>query len=733
MIRGRALWCSVVVAAVFASASVYSQALRPCSNASLSPDQRAALIVAQMTFEEKMSLVHGHMPMRMKPMPDDVVLSAGYFPGVPRLGVPALRETDASLGVANAGRQNDDATALPSGLALASTWNPELMFAAGQMIGKQTRQKGFNILLAGGVNLVRDPYNGRNFEYLSEDPLLSGVLAGASIKGIQSQKVVSTAKHFVLNSQETGRYVADARISEAALRESDLLAFQIAIEQGDPGSVMCSYNKLNGPYACESSYLLKDVLKTDWGFKGWVMSDWGAVHSVGAANAGLDQQSGQEVDKEVYFDGPLRAALASGEVSQARLDDMVTRIMRGMFANGLMDQAPDFGPLNTQADNAVAQMAAEAGIVLLKNKGAVLPLKESVKRIAVIGPYVNTGVLSGGGSSQVAPAGTYRVPRPEGTGWVPTPSYHPSVPVKAIAARAEKAEIVFDTGADIAAAAKLASSADVVILFAEQWTTETRDVDLHLSEHQEKLIAGVAAANAKTVVVLTTGGSVLMPWAEKVPAIVAAWYPGGRGAEAITRVLFGDVNPSGRLPITFAARVEQWPRQTPPGRGLVREGTSPVIGAQDPPFAIDYAEGSSLGYRWFAEKAEMPLYPFGYGLSYTTYRYSEFKVTGGDTAEVSVSIKNTGRRSGTETAQVYLRKGPHRSQLRLLGWAQAVLKPGEYKTVTIKADPRLLANWDEAARAWRIDEGTYEIFVGPNASEAVAQTAITMRGRTFAP
>ncbi len=257
-----------VVATLLVCGNTQAQSPHPWSDAKLSPDQRAAMVVAQMTFEEKMSLVHGHMPMRMKPMPDDVVLSAGYFPGVPRLGVPALRETDASLGVANAGRQVDDATALPSGLALAATWNPELMFAAGQMIGKQTRQKGFNILLAGGVNLVRDPYNGRNFEYLGEDPLLAGVLAGSSIKGIQSQHVVSTAKHFVLNSQETGRYVSDARISEAALRESDLLAFQITLEKGNPGSVMCSYNKLNGPYTCESSYLLNDVLKKDWAFKG---------------------------------------------------------------------------------------------------------------------------------------------------------------------------------------------------------------------------------------------------------------------------------------------------------------------------------------------------------------------------------------------------------------------------------------------------------------------------------
>ncbi|MBS0334264.1 MAG: glycoside hydrolase family 3 protein, partial [Proteobacteria bacterium] len=264
-----------------------------------SPDARAAQMLARMTLDEKISLLHGEFPRLMRSLPPGVSISAGYVPGAPRLGIPSLRESDASLGVANAGRENDDAVALPSGMALAATWNPAIAASGGAMIGKETRQKGFNVLLAGGVNLTRDPFNGRNFEYLGEDPLLAGTLAGASIQGIQSQHVVSTTKHFVLNAQETGRHVADARIGEAALRESDLLAFELAIEKGRPGSVMCSYNKINGPYACEARHTLTDILKTDWGWKGWVMSDWGAVHSVDAAVAGLDQESGQQLDKQV--------------------------------------------------------------------------------------------------------------------------------------------------------------------------------------------------------------------------------------------------------------------------------------------------------------------------------------------------------------------------------------------------------------------------------------------------
>jgi beta-glucosidase len=269
--------------------------------------------------------------------PAGAMQAAGYVPGLPRLGIPALSESDASLGIANAGRKDDDATPLPSGVALAATWDAKTAFDSGAMIGRQARQKGFNVLLAGGVNLLRDPRNGRNFEYLGEDPLLAGTLAGASIAGIQSNHIVSTIKHFAINDQETGRMVLSAEIDEAAFRESDLLAFEIAIETGHPGSVMCAYNRVGGTYACENPFLLTDVLRADWHYPGWVMSDWGAVHGVAAAKAGLDQESGQQLDKKVFFDAPLKAAVQGGDVSAGRVREMTHRLLRSMFAAGLFE------------------------------------------------------------------------------------------------------------------------------------------------------------------------------------------------------------------------------------------------------------------------------------------------------------------------------------------------------------------------------------------------------------
>jgi beta-glucosidase len=656
--------------------------------------------------------------------------SAGFIAGIPRLGLPDLRESDASLGVATAGRVNDDAAALPSGMLLASTWNPEIAFAGGAMIGKETRQKGFNVLLNGGVNLTRDPFNGRNFEYVGEDPLLAGLIAGAAIAGIQSQHVVSTTKHYALNDQETGRGVLDARIGEAAFRESDLLAFEIAIEKGKPGSVMCAYNRINGPYACENPFTLTQVLKTDWRWPGWVMSDWGAVHSLDAAAAGLDQESGQELDKQVFFDQPLREALAAGKISQAKVDDMVHRILRSEFASGLVDAQAPLPPLNVAADAAVTQAEAEAGIVLLKNEGAVLPLAPA-KRIAVIGGHADIGVLSGGGSSQVIPLGSTVLPRPAGAPeWVEGTVYHPSAPLKAIQGRA-KGAVTFQSGQDLAAAVAAAKAADVAVVFVEQWASEAIDVPIRLSDAQEALIKAVAAANPNTVVVLENGGPLLMPWAGEVKGVVEAWYPGMRGGEAIARILYGEVNPSGRMPATVAADPGQLVRATPPGEHLQeRVGVAP---GGEPPFAVDYKEGSSVGYRWFAEKGSKPLFPFGYGLSYTRFKYGALAVSGGKALSATVAVTNTGQREGVETVQLYLNKGPERAQRRLIGFAQVRLKPGETRQVKIAAEPKLLANWDDKAHGWRLAAGRYEVFAGSNAEDAAATGAVDMQAASLAP
>ena len=704
----------------------------PWSDTKLSPERRAELVLGQMTQDEKLALVHGNFPRVMKPGPPaGVQSSAGYIAGIPRLGLPALRESDASLGVSTAGRKDDDAAALPSGMLLASTWNPDVAFAGGSMIGKETRQKGFNVLLNGGVNLTRDPFNGRNFEYLGEDPLLAGTMAGAAIRGIQSQHVVSTTKHYLMNDQETGRGVFDARIGEAAMRESDLLAFEIAIEKGQPGSVMCAYNRVNGDYACENHHTLTDVLKTDWRWKGWVMSDWGAVHSLGAVAAGLDQESGQELDRQVFFDQPLREAIAGGQVPQARLDDMVRRILWGEFAFGLVDPLPPPAPLDTKADAKVAQAEAEAGIVLLKNDGDVLPLAAGAKRIAVIGGHADLGVLSGGGSAQVIPLGSHVLPRPAGSpDWVEGTVYHPSAPLPAIKARA-KGEVTFQPGADVAAAVAAAKGADVAVVFVEQWASEAIDVPIRLSADQEALIEAVAAANPKTVVVLENGGPLLMPWIGKVKGVVEAWFPGMSGGEAIARVLYGEVNPSGRLPATFAADAGQLPRAKPVGSDRPQPaGAAPDAGGS---FPVDYSEGSSVGYRWFAQKGSKPLFPFGYGLSYTRFSYGALSVTGGKALSASIAVTNTGKREGVETVQLYLKKGPARSQQRLLGWAQVKLKPGETRTVQIAAEPKLLADWSDQAHGWRIAPGRYEVFAGPNAGIAASSGAASLDAANLAP
>ncbi|MBG6120217.1 MULTISPECIES: beta-glucosidase family protein [unclassified Sphingobium] len=715
-----------------AEPSLGQNAVFPWSDPALSPDKRAELVLSQMTPDEKIALVHGHSPSKVDKVPTGVISSAGYVAGIPRLGILMLKETDASLGVSNARRTGDDAIALPSGMALAATWNPDTAFAGGAMIAKEARHKGFNVLLAGGVNLARDPFNGRNFEYLGEDPLLTGAMGGSSIRGVQSQHIVSTVKHLVLNAQETGRKILDARISNTALHESDLLAFELAIEKGDPGALMCAYNKLNGSYACENQHLLTDVLKKDWGFKGWVMSDWGAVHSVDTATAGLDQQSGAEHDTEIFFDRPLRQALADGRVSESRVDDMVRRILRSMFANGLMDPQHAPGPWDPQAEAAVAQQVAESGIVLLKNEGNVLPLAATAKRIAVIGGHADIGVLSGGGSSQVVPKGSLVLPSPAGVpSWIEGVVYHPSPPLQAIRVRAPKADVTFDKGDDIAAAVARAKAADVAILFVEQWTTEAVDASLRLSEHQENLIRAVGAANPQTIVVLETGGPVLMPWIDSVKGVVEAWYAGSRGGVAIARILFGEVNPSGRLPVTFARSADQLVRSSPaclitPGQEELKAGSEKVC-------TVDYIEGSSIGYRWFAAKRTKPLFPFGYGLSYARFRYGTMKLTGEAGLTATITITNTGSRAGLETAQLYLRKGPTRNEQRLLGWVQVALQPGESKTVAISAEPRLLANWDENGRVWRIDAGTYEVVVGSDASTVAAQGHTMIQAAEFKP
>ncbi|CAN5138268.1 beta-glucosidase [soil metagenome] len=719
--------------AAHAQAAPTASADKSWMNTKLSPDQRSDLVVAQMTQDEKLTLVFGFFGSNQKkpqftPSPDARMGSAGYIPGIPRLGVPPLWETDSGVGVASQRESSDpyrERTSLPSGLATAATWSPELAYKGGAMIGAEARASGFNVQLAGGVNLAREPRNGRNFEYGGEDPLLAGVIVGAQIRGIQSNKIISTIKHWALNAQETGRMTVSSNIADDAARASDFLAFEFAIEQSDPGAVMCAYNRINSTYACENNYLLNEVLKTDWGYKGFVMSDWGGVHSTAkAANAGLDQESAWTFDKQPFFGAPLKAAVADGSVPQARLDDMVRRITRSMFAHGLFDHpvTPNV-PIDFASHAKITQADAEEAIVLLKNDG-LLPLAKGAKKIAVIGSHSDVGVLSGGGSSQVFPIGGMAVKGlgPEG---FPGPIvYHPSSPLKALQARNPGAQFTYIDGADPAAAAKLASGSDLVVVFAHQWAAESQDYSLTLADDQDGLIAAVGAANPKTIVVLETGGPVLMPWLDKVGAVVEAWYPGTNGGEAIARVLTGEVNPSGRLPITFPQSAAQLPRQTIDCDPAKPEDFCDVA----------YSEGAAVGYKWFDQKGHTPLFAFGHGLSYSTFSYSGLKTAVvGDKLTVSFSIKNTGKVAGKDVPQVYVgpKAGGWEAPRRLSGFKKVALAAGASTKVSITVDPRLLATFDSKTKTWDIAGGSYEVSLGSSSRALSATAGVTISAKTL--
>ncbi|CAN7160376.1 beta-glucosidase family protein [Caulobacter sp. LjRoot300] len=728
----------VLASTACAQAPAPAPAARPWLDPKLDADTRAGLAVKAMTQDEKLTVIFGFfgadMGDKYKRVPEALAGSAGYVPGIARLGIPAQFQTDAGVGVATQGGEPNkrERTALPSGMATTATWNPKLAQAGGAMIGAEARASGFNVMLAGGVNLVREPRNGRNFEYGGEDPWLAGKMVGAQIKGIQSNAIVSTIKHYALNGQETGRFVLDARIGEADARTSDLLAFQFAMEDSDPHSVMCAYNRVNGDYACENDFLLNKVLKQDWGYKNYVMSDWGAAHSSAkAVNAGLDQESaGDAFDTQPFFKGPLKDALAKGEVSQARLDDMARRVLRGLFASGVVEKPVKIAPIDYAAHAKVTRADAEEGVVLLKNDKGLLPLLSekgvaSARKIVVIGGHADVGVLSGGGSSQVYPIGGRAVQGEGPASWPGPMIYFPSSPLKALKARLPGADIQFADGKDKAAAAKLAAGADVVLVFATQWNGESFDSPLTLENDQDALIDAVATANAKTVVVLETGGPVLMPWLSKVGGVVEAWYPGSEGGEAIARVLTGEVDASGRLPVTFPAALDQLPR-------LVLDGDPKK---PDDLFAVDYTiEGAAVGYKWFDKKGHQPLFAFGHGLSYTTFAYDNLKAeTKGGALSVSFDVRNTGKRAGKAVPQVYVspKAGGWEAPQRLAGFSKVELAPGATTRVTLTVDQRLLATWDDKAHGWSVAAGSYTVALGASSRDTAAKADVTVAARSL--
>jgi len=706
---------------------------QPWLNRSLDPDKRAKLVLAEMTRQEKQTLVFGYFgtdaPWKKFTTPAEALAgSAGYVPGIARLGIPPQWIADAGIGVATQGgaRQKRERTALPSNLATAASWDPQLARRAGAMIGAEARASGFNVMLAGGVNLVREPRNGRNFEYGGEDPLLAGVMVGAQIAGIESNNIISTVKHFALNDQETDRNRVNAVIDKAQARMSDLLAFELAIEYSNPGSVMCSYNKVWGEHSCESAYLLTDVLRRDWGWQGYVMSDWGATHSTAkAANAGQDQQSGFPFDDKPYFGELMLEAIKSGEVSEARLGEMAQRILRTLFAKGVIDQPVKIGPIDYAANGEISRRGAEAGAVLLRNEHGILPLNPDIKRIAVIGGYADKGVLAGGGSSLVYPIGGNAVPGLKPTGWPGPIMYYPSSPLRAVQALAPKAEVKFASGEDRKAAAELAAKSDVVLVFATQWNGESFDSPLTLENDQDALVSAVAAANAHTVVVLETGGAVFMPWLNQVQGVLQAWYPGTQGGQAIATLLFGKVNPSGHLPISYPKDASQFAR-----RELAEKDAQ---GAKT--LTATYGEGATVGYKWFDAHKQQPLFPFGFGLSYTQFEFSDLQARlDGQELVVSFSVKNSGKRDGAAVPQVYVSPvaGGWEAPKRLAGWKKVVLKPGAAAKVELRVDPRLLAVFDDAGNGWKISAGNYQVMLGASAADLELETSVQLPARSLA-
>lgn len=693
-------------------------------NPSLSPEARAHAAVEAMTLDEKLRLIFGYSDQavtEISKVPDDIVSqelktyvqtravkgSAGFVPGVPRLGIPDQWQTDASMGVRNS---LIPSTALPSSLATAASFDPAVPRAGGVMIGAETRATGHNTMLSGGVNLAREPRNGRNFEYTGEDPLLAGTMAGSLIDGIQSNKIISTIKHYAVNDAETQRTTLDVTISAEALRQSDLLAFEFAIERGSPGSVMCSYNLINGRWGCENDYLLNTVLKGDWGYKGFVMSDWGAVHSTApAANNGLDQFTGFccVTDNPRFAPPAMKAALQSGAISQARLDNMVERILWALFAKGAVDNPVKAGPIDYAAHALVSQKAAEESLVLLKNDGDLLPLR-GVKSVVVIGGNADKGVMAGGGSSDVTPVG--------GAVMIDEHTFMPSPPLSALKNELPRTKISFDAGSDLASAAALAAASDVAIVFVTQHNSEGYDGHLELQGNQDALVAAIAKANPKTVVVVESGGAVFMPWASDVPAILEAFYPGIRGGPAIARILTGKVNPSGHLPISFPASSDQLAHPDLPGLGLPGET----------PAHITYDEGAAVGYKWYDVKGFEPLWAFGHGLSYTSFALSGLSAQpDGKSVKVGFSMRNSGKRTGKGVAQIYVapadwKKAGWEAPKRLGAFAKTELKPGKSKQIEVNVDPRLLATYEAANNNWHIKAGTYRVMIG-QASDAEMQ------------
>lgn len=662
-------------------------------------DTRARELVSKMTLPEKIEELHG-------------IQNATYYryvPPIPRLGIPAFHIANGPAGVGPAG---DDpqlpATAMPSPILLASTWDTDLAKRYGVVIGSESKDLDEDLLEAPDINIARVPQNGRTFEAFGEDPYLVAQMSVNEIQGIQSQHVIANVKHYAANNQETQRGSINAVIDERTLHELYLPAFEASIKQGQVASIMGAYNKVNGTYCCENPELLNQILKKDWGFKGFVTSDFGAVHSTApSALAGLDL----EMPTGKYFGTNLEAAVKSGKIPMSVIDDKLIRRFRTMMEFGFFDQPTNQSalrqPIPAQADGREALQVAEEGMVLLKNNKKELPLDPAhLQTIAIIGPYAGKAMTGGGGSSHVVPLYTV-------------------APVDGIQQRVgSNVKVTFADGSNVVEAVALARAADVAIVMVGDNTTEGRDHSLELGGNQDQLIEAVAKVNKHTVIVLKTGSPILMPWVNQVPAILEAWYPGEEDGHAVAAVLFGDVNPSGKLPITFPESLADLPANT-------KEQYPGIKGA------AHYSEGVFVGYRHFdAEKIE-PLFPFGYGLSYTTFKYKNLTVSSrnistnlNSESEVTIGfdVINTGKIAGEETTELYAgfpsTSAVPQPPLQLKGFQKVALTPAQTKHIQMKLAPGSFTYWNTEIHDWSIMPGEYRIIVGSSSRDIRLHTSL---------
>jgi len=699
---------------------------------SQTPDVRAQELMSAMTLEQKMRWLDEQAANN----PTQTTFGGvTYPPQVPC--TPQITYADGPWEVTGV---SGITTGFPVPIAQTASWDTALSWTKGQAMGDEAFQEDRNGLLAPGINLARTPYGGRNAEFMGEDPLLAGTMAAQEIQGIQqgnpTEPVEAVVKHFVANDQELDRQLSSSNVDDRTLHELDGLAFEVATKEGQPAGVMCSYNQVNGIYACESPNTLTDYLKDELGFQGFVVSDFGAVHSTAPSlNAGLDQELNRPV---FYTPANLEAALAAGTITEAQIDAAAFRVARAAIAEGLFDHPIPASPAanaSTPAHLALAKQVAEEGSVLLKNDGA-LPLTGKGLKIAVIGPTASATPINGISAKTVCSSrGEPSAACSNNPGFV--------APLDAITSRAQQDgdTVTFDNGSSLTSAAAAASAADVSIVFGYYTEGEGADrANINLDNGGDSLISAVAAANPNTIVVLETGSGVLMPWLNQVKGVLEAWYPGVQQGPALAALLFGDANPSGHLPVTFPQSTADLPTAGSAAQypGVFADGsTIRPPGDRTSIRQVDYAEGLQLGHRWDDAQGIQPLFPFGYGLSYTTFAEDHLQVTPAvvqDTKPIRVHFRltNTGPRTGTQVEQVYLTLPVSSGEppKRLVGWARVTLDPGQWKDVEVDIDPTSadhpLSCWDSGSQSWITPTGTFTVSLGSSVDNIDQSDKITV-------